>query len=374
MSGFNLNVEINRLKKRIREKPDVESLKTLLRYLAAEGLIREIPKYLKIWRESLPLDEIFYTFLGLYYARTLKVGKLKGIWKKIPNEYKAVILMSYGYPEKALKLTSDEYTKANCYYLMGKDYELDKPLDDANRVIYNNILGAKYTLSGEFEKAINVSEENFHLAVSMGMYGPAINSYISKGIVECDTVPLIVASLVSKHLGDRYNYIKTGIYIRFFKGLRVRLKGDTAKIRYFRVLNDLASGKDGVYSLIGLKNLFWYLNKRKTGEMYLSFAGKLKLMKGKGEMKERKKTLIVLAFMKAFNNDADKVKKYAHLIFPESFSPKRRLGEYISRARAYIGVDTDAFITLRFGNFLRDEVGEWKNIILHRMKTYVGEH
>ncbi len=374
MSSFNFNVEINRLKKRIREKPDRESLKTLLRYLAAEGLIREIPRYLKIWKENFPLDEIFYTFLGLYYSRTLRVRKLKRIWNRIPNEYKAVILMSYGYPKKALKITSDEYTKANCYYLMGKDYPLPKPSDDTNSVIYNNILAAKYTLSGEFEKAINVLEENFHLAVSMGMYGPAMNSYISRGIIECDTVPLIVARLVSKHLGDRYNYIKTDIYVRFFKGLRVKLKRETTKIRYFRVLDNLISGKYEVYSLVGLKNLFWYLNKRKSGEMYLSFAGRLRLMKGKVEIKERKKTLIVLAFMKAFNNDADKVKKYAHLIFPESFSPKRRLSEYISRAKAYIDVDTDAFITLRLGNFLRDEVGEWKNIIIHRMKTYVGEH
>ncbi len=366
---LNLDREIVRLKKIFKEKPERETLKNLLRFLMMEGKIKELGRYVRIYEKSFGKDDDYYKYLGAYFSRTLKLHKLREIFDCIPIDMRSVILMSYGYPDKALKIAPDEFTVANCHYLLGRNYDL-KPPDinstEFHKVIYYNILGTKYALSGEIDRAVSVFDENFYRAVSVGMYGPAINSYMAKAILEGDNVSLIISQMLAKHLGDRYNYERAKMYNAFYRKKKYMPK---VKIKTFRIMYDAFFGGSGEgKELKGTYNLAWYLRRRRDNVLYLSFAGSLGLYRGKTKVRERKKTLIVLAFLKVIE-DTKSIKDYAHILFPDSFAPRRRLLEYISRAKVYMDADTDIHITKDFGNFLRDEEGEWKKILIRRINA-----
>jgi len=365
---LNLDKEIAKLKKRFKEKPEKEVLENLLRFILMEGRIKELGRYVRIYGKSFGKDENYYKYLGAYFSRALKLRKLKEIFDYIPDDMKSAILMSYGYPEEALNIAPDEFTVANCHYLLGRNYDLKPP--DANstefhKVVYYNILGTKYALSGEIDRAVRVFHENFHRAVSVGMYGPAINSYMAKAFLEGDNVSLIISQMLARYLGDRYNYERAKMYRAFYSKRKYMPK---VKIKAFKVMYDAFFGDGDGKELKGTYNLAWYLRRRRDNVLYLSFAGSLGLYRGKTKVRERKKTLIVLAFLKVFE-DTKLIKDYAHILFPDSFSPHKRLLEYISRAKVYMDADTDIHITKDFGNFLRDEEGDWKNILIRRINA-----
>ena len=291
--------------------------------------------------------------------------KVKHPWHK-----HIVALMCFGRPEEALRYLQEmedipirSIGEARAHYIMGKDYRLDRIKGDGEITLPRALKVLRGFVSGEIVSTLKEASHVAHRIIDSDRMPAATTVEILSAAFRRDRVALRYITLSMEHLKMRRQAVISSVFERFLKGEPVDYgtlpEGCDYVKAYARLANAFLNGErirppNGLY---GVYNLFWYLDKVRRESTYLSFAGRLRLMKGAHKVKvQRKKSLIVLAYLKTLGKE--KLMGYAHRIFPNSINPKRRAVEYLSSVKEYHYVPSDLHITIRFGNFLKEEEGE----------------
>ncbi len=307
-----------------------------------------------------------------YYMETLQnleripllMENLKHPWHR-----HMVALMCLGEPHEALRHLRDmediplkAVGEARVHYLMGKDYDPNRLKGEDDITLPKALQVLRGFVGGEIVSTLEVASHVANRIIDSERMPAATTVELLSAAFRNDRVALRYITLSMEHLKMRRQAVISSVFERFLKGERIGTdtvpKGCDYVRAYVSLANAFLNGERirPPNDLYGVYNLFWYLDKVRRGVKYLSFAGELKLMEGVKEVKvPRRKSLVVLAYLKALGKD--KMMEYAGKIFPESLNPRRRVVEYLSSVKEYHYVPSDLHITLRFGNFLKKEVG-----------------
>jgi len=341
----------------VREEFNEKNVLNLLRVLATGRDVRGMKRVFKRWKETYgEFPDSFAEVLGMYYMLTLQTDKLLNIIPKIPEHVAFWILTTLGYTEEAKKYnTEPPARRATISLLEGHDYEPPEDIPPLERLFFLFFNGKRYLVGGEINRALVYLNEVLSLSLKQGAMGIALNSMVLRGAFQMQLADIEVARYVSQNLGDRMGYTVASIYAGLVDGYVPELEIPET-FPMLRVMYDYLRyvvRNEGVFrpieGLRSLYNMWWYLDKIKKDRMYITFAGRLRVMKGMETLKVPQKQVLCVAFVKIGNKDL--LNRYAHLLFPESKDPKRR------------AVPSDMYMALRFGNFLRDEDEEWAKVL-----------
>ena len=318
-------------------------------------------------------DEDYPGLFIAHYMETLQnLSRIPVLMERVEHPWHkhVVTLMCFGRPREALRYLQEmEDTptraigEARAHYLMGRDYELRRLEDGEDLTLPNALKVLRGFVGGEIVPTLKEASHVAHRIIDSERVPTAATVEMLSAAFRKDRVALRYLTLSMEHLKMRRQAAISSVFERFLKGEPVDYRSfpegcDYVKA-YAQMANAFLNGKrvsppNGLY---GVYNLFWYLDKVRRDVAYLSFAGRLRLMRGASEIRvSRKKSLVVLAYLKTLGRE--KMLEYADRIFPESVNPRRRVVEYLSTVREYRYVPSDLHITLRFGNFLKEEEGE----------------
>ncbi len=367
------NAQVEKAKRiayaRVREEFNERNVLNLLRVLATGRDVRGMKRVFNRWKKTYgEFPDSFAEVLGIYYMLTLQTDRLLEIISAIPEHVAFWLLTTLGYTEEAKKYNIEAPARrATINLLEGHDYEPPGDIPPIERLFFLFFNGKRYLVGGEINRALVYLNEVLSMSLKQGAMGIALNSMILRGAFQMQIADIEVARYVSQNLGDRMGYTVASIYAGLVEGYVPELEiPETFPI--LKVMYDYLRyvvRNEGVFrpvdGLRSLYNMWWYLDKIKKDRVYITFAGRLRVMKGMETLKVPQKHVLCVAFVKI--GDKELLNKYAHLLFPESKDPKRRALENLSRASDLRFVPSDMYMTLRFGNFLRDEDEEWAKVL-----------
>ncbi len=327
----------------------------------------------RIVRERGIKDEDYPGLFMAYYMETLRnLDRIPVLMERVEHPWPkhTVTLMCLGRPREALNYLREmedvplkAIGEARAHYLMGKDYDLSGLKDEDEVTLPKALRVLRGFIGGEITNTLGEASHIAQRIIDSERMPAATTVELLSAAFRRDRVALRYITLSMEHLKMRRQAVISSVFEHFLKGETVDYdslpKGCDYVGAYARLANAFLRGERirPPNDLYGLYNLFWYLDKVRREGVYLSFAGRLRLMKGTQEVKvQRRKSLVVLAYLKTLGRN--KLMEYADRIFPESVNPKRRAVEYLSSVKEYHYVPSDLHITLRFGNFLGEEEGE----------------
>jgi len=367
------NAELEKAKRiahaRARENFDEENVLNLLRVLAtgrdARGMKRILSKWKKIYGE---FPDSFKEVIGLYYMITLQTDKLLPLIPEIPEHVAFWILTTLGYTEEARRYDLTSAARiATVRLLEGYDYEPPEEVSPLERLFFTFFNGRRLIVGGEIKRGLVYLNDALSMSLKQGAISVALNTMVLRGAFRRELGDIGVAHYVSQNLGDRMGatvaIIYTGLIEKKVPRLKIPESFLTLRVMY-EYLVFTVEGKGVFQAYPGLRslyNMWWYLDKIYRGKIYLTFAGNLRVMQGGEPLKVPQKQLLCVAFAKVGGKEL--LNRYAHLIFPESKSPKNRAIENLSRASNLRFAPADMHITLRFGNFLKYEDAEWARVL-----------
>lgn len=346
-----------------------ENFLNLLRVLVTMRDVKTIEAVLDMWVEEKGyLPRSFNEALALYYMLSMQTD---GIWEllpSIPDNVSFWVLVNMGYPDHAANLGLTSYPRRAILSLMdGRDFQPPEDVQPLEALFFKFFNAKRYMISGEFNRALLYLNQTLSTAVRQGALAIGLNALILRGALKMQVGDIGIAKFVSEGLGDRMGYTLALIYEGLVEGyvpdLDIPEDFRTLYVMY-EYLKYTVRG-EGVFRPYGglrhIYNMWWYFDKIRKESLYITFAGRLNLMRGREVQKVPKKQLICVAFAKLGGKEL--LERYAHVVFPDSKSPQRRAVENLSRASHLRFLPSDMFITLRFGNFLRDEEGEWAEVL-----------
>lgn len=367
------NVQLERAKRvayaRVREDFNEENVLNLLRILATGRDARGMKRVLKRWKERYGVfPESFYEVLGLYYMLTLQTDHIFPILPKIPEHVAFWILTTLGYTEKAKEYDLTLPARAAAIRLLeGYDYEPPEDISPIEKLFFVFFNSRRYLVGGEIRRALVYVDEALSMSLKQGAMGIALNAMTLRGAFRMNPADIEVARYVSQSLGDRMGYTVASIYLGLVEGKVPDLEIPKT-FPMLRVMYDYLKyvvRNEGVFrpveGLRSLYNMWWYLHKIRRDKVYITFAGKLRVMRGSEMLRIPQKQVLCVVFAKIGGKEL--LQRYAHLLFPDSKDPRRRAMENLSRASELRFAPSDMYLTLRFGNFLRDEDGAWAEVL-----------
>ena len=373
MDDLLANAQIERAKRiahtRAREEFNEENVLNLLRVLATGRDVRGMRRVFKRWKETYgDFPDSFLEVLALYYMLTLQTERLLPLIPKIPEHVAFWILTTLGYTEEAKKYDLSRPTRmATIRLLEGYDFPPPADIPPIDRLFFLFFNSKRFLVGGEIKRALVYIDDALSMSLKQGALGIALNAMTLRGAFRLKAGDVEVAKYVSQNLGDKMGYTVASIYAGLIEGdvPELDLPETFPTLRVMYEYLKYVVRKEGVFrpyeGLRSLYNMWWYLHKIKHNVVYITFAGKLRVMRGGETLRIPQKQVLCVAFAKVGGKEL--LNRYAHLLFPESKDPRRRALENLSRASDLRFVPSDMYMTLRFGNFLRDEEEVWARIL-----------
>ncbi len=201
---------------------------------------------------------------------------------------------------------------------------------------------------------------DFHASKRM-----ALMFRLLKSIMVGDSLTFEAILRTFQSSGERYMYTYSKILGQILSDrYRVESEDIPPYVRPLRVLNDYVRGriKEMPEGLKGLESMVWHLKKSSSGSQFLSFAGKLRLVRGADEVRlPRRKAVAILGIMRVMGKDY--LMGMAERLFPNSPNPVKTVRDYMRFVKDYRHVPTNLNYTLNSGIFLYDEKEEWASIL-----------
>ncbi len=376
-------------KKRLKKHFSGQNLYYVLETLVDLGDVEKQRYYLDMWRKR-GGDDRFITWELYVHASTLNVAALKETLFRVDNLIiRADILGSQlGQTDEALSLLErvkrdrlfvERYDNPEVWELVvatiesklrlyrGEDINLKvfPEYGELGREVKESLEFIRRLLSGELEGICDRIERMVNGYLSRGSVANAMKVMRYRAFLDTSALTLEMLVNTFEKLGDRFSALLSKIFLSFVSDGDFVEAGDIPEeYGFLRAHYDLmrkyrfGEEYEVPEELKGLEDLWWYVSKRKYSRPYLSFAGKLRLYEGKREVKFRsKKVLVTLAYLRLLGREA--LEENLDLVFPNVKNPKRRLYQALSELGRYRYLPTDVRITLRRGNFLRDEHDPW---------------
>ncbi len=383
-------------KKRLEHHFSSLNMYYVLEALSSMGDVRKQSEYISLWKERGDDPDAFVSFEVYINQSLCNPEGLKLALRKANNRLITADMVStyYGRPSvgvlilRGIKDTdyriesyrSREFrdfivdtvlTRARMYMGVKVDLSsLKRYYELADEVIEVYTLIFKM-MSGEFDYG-DIADGVLKRAFAKGSKVTILNLMRYKAFVELDVFKLELLKHTFTNLGDTFSALLSEIYLDLLtdkdpiEPSRIPkdcgfLRTQYLLMRKYRFGEDYTPPKD----MAGIGDMWWYVNRRRSGRPYLSFAGKLRLYDGTKEIRFRsRKTVITLAYLKLLGREA--LERNLNLVFPNVKNPKRRLYQALAQLGRYRYVPSDLKITLRRGNFLRDESEPWAEFLKAR--------
>jgi len=369
-----INEAVEEAKRRLSEDFNEENFLRLLSSLLIMGDMRTLKRYINLWKELKgKFTDRFTSYLALYYYHTLNIKKLRELFPKLHPVSKSLVSLNvWANVRDAIKYAhdiEDEFARDRIFYqiatLMGKPYPEPRPRSEYEEVIVSWTRVQRLLYTGRIDRALEELVKVVEDAVERGTMQVVLSFKLNEALIKGRISDVKIIRMALSNLGLRRLQKIAETYERFL-GNR-SLKFEDEEISYLNWLNRISNYYDNAVNrrfnslnenLFGLEAFWWYMANIKFGRVYLSFSGRLRLMKGVKEIKlPRRKALMVLAYYKIAGENF--LKENAHLLFPESSAPKRRVVEYMRYIKEYLQVPTDLAIALRSKTFLEEERESW---------------
>ena len=357
---------------RLREDFSEKNFVSLLDLLLTVGDMKAIERYLRLWKELKgDYPESFTPYLALFYLRTMKTEALKKILPRLRYGQQAIIhLKVFADPVAAWDLAGREenvFAREKVRYdvgtVMGVPHPPPSPSSEFEELILDVSRSLRYLTSGRIEDGLELVDKVVDRAVDSGLIVPIIPVKARALLLRGKVSEIHLLRLATENLGLRREAERLKVYEYFLGGqVEINPEGWDRRLRLTLELAKRAKGRmllpDESSPYFGLEAFWWYVSKVLSGEPFLSFAGRLRLMRGLEEVRlPRRRALVLLAFIRLKGYHF--AREHASLIFPESRNPRRRVAEYMRYVREYLNVPVDVRIARRFRTFLKDEREEW---------------
>lgn len=340
------NMELEKLRKILKtyieffgeKEREIRWLKFMLRFMAMEPL-------------NEPEDPVPAFYYHLYYR-----GDVKRALEILENNRDFIRSISREFMHSL-------YTQV--FNLMGRMYvipdeilkELRGPMRaylNVNRAIGGDILAAfkifrsggfKFVISHPFSKRLAIIGRMITALIEGDglTYEVMLRNFDRDGERYLHTVGRILGSVFDPSLGVKEEEIPE--YITFLRTLNSFVRkgcGECGCPEHYR----------------GVESFLWHMRKIKERRVYLSFGGRVRLLRGTEEVHvPRRKALIILAILRSAG--MEELKGMAHYIFPSSPHPMKTVYDYMRFIREYRFAPTNLRFTLHSGTFLYDEDEPW---------------
>ena len=385
-------------KRRLDRHFSSTNLYYVLEALASMGDVRRQAEYIRMWKERGTDPDAFASAEVYIYQSMCLSDDLKDAIRRANNRIITADMVAtyYGKPSTAVRILRDiketdyrvrsyksrefrdfivDTVLTRAYLYMGGRVELSslkRYYELSEEVVELYSLMLKF-MAGEFDYG-DMAEGVLKRAFSKGAKGAILNLMRYKAFVELDVFKLELLKHTFTNLGDTYSAILSEIYLDLLTDKepldpsRIPEKCGFLRTQYllmrkYRFGEDYRPPED----MRGIGDMWWYVNRRHRGLPYLSFAGKLRLYDGAKEVRFRtRRVVIALAFLKLLGREG--LEGNLNLVFPKVKNPKRRLYQALSQLGRYRYIPTDLRITLRRGNFLRDEGEPWAEFLKARVR------
>ncbi|NPA80371.1 MAG: hypothetical protein GXO29_04905 [Thermotogae bacterium] len=367
------NAEIERAKEvaysKVRERFDEENVLNLLRVLATLRDAKSMRKVFRRWREEHgKFPQSFKEVLALYYLITLQIDRLLPILPETPEHVAFWILTTLGYTEEAKRYDLSKPARmATVRLLEGYDYQPPQDIPPLEKLFFTFFNTKRFIVGGEINRAMAYLNEALALSLKQGALPIALNAMVLRGAFQMNSGDIEIARYVSQNLDDRMGLAVAQIYSGLVEG-KVPTLEIPERFPILRAMYDYLRyvvRREGVFKpyegIRSVYNTWWYLDKIRNGRLYITFAGRLRVVEGNRVMRLPQKQLLCVAFVKVGGRDL--LNRYAPILFPGSKNPQRRALENLSRASDLRFAPSDLYMTLRFGNFLRDEEERWAVVL-----------
>lgn len=344
-----------------------EDYRSLFDALVIRRDIRNLGKYLRKYRTEFGKDQTYMDYLSIYLFRSLEMENLMKVLPYADNSIKFWILSALGYTDEAEKLNDGgTFKNFQLAFFRGKRIEVKGiPKFNLEKVLaskYQALINLAY---GKIPNAIDIMDEVIDESMEKGFLGWALDCLVYRNLIKLDRKNIAIALRFADFLGDNFNLEKLKIIRGVIEGEDYKNK-KVENVPILKVMRDYAEyvlglrGRMDPYEgLEGVYNIWWYVDKIRNSKVYMSFVGKLRLMRGSKVIELNKRYLLTLAYWKILGKDG--LMRRADKIFKNSRDPKKRALENLSRMKDYRYAPTDIGIAVRTGTFLKDEEDSfWK--------------
>ncbi len=362
--------------RRLRENFSEENFLSLLDLLLTVGDMRTMARYLRLWKELKgEYPESFTNRLALFYVRTMDIQNLKRILPKLGYGHRAIIhLKVFADPVAAWDLSGMEkntFLREKVRYdvgtAMGVPHPIPHPTSEFDELVLDVSRSLRYLASGKIEEGLDLGESVVDRAVNSGIVVPIIPVKARILLLRGKLSEIHLLRLAMENFGLKGESERLKIYECFLGGeVDINTEGWAKRLEVALELAERAKGRmlppSESSPYFGIEAFWWYVSKVRSGRPYLSFSGRLRLLRGLEEVRlPRRKALVLLAFIRLKGYEF--AKENARLIFPESRNPHRRVAEYMRYIREYLNVPIDVRISRRFRTFLEEEGEEWAGFL-----------
>jgi len=379
MPESHLREELKVAERNLKEDFSEYNFLRLLNVLLLMGNVLHVERYLNLWREKRgEYPDSFKPHLALFYLRSLQIHRLKSLLPELAPEIQALIhLKVFADPIKAMELAKgieDERVRARVLYeigtVMGIPSTLPEPKNEIEAVSFKALRTLRDFYSGRLFRAVRSVDEMVDKTVDSWLRPTVIHVKEKELLLRRKVSHLHFLRLAAQNLGLRREAERIKVYERFLgEDVDLNIPEEDKGLLKVLELSERARGRIPPPSedspFFGPEAFWWYVSKVVKGEVYLSFSGRLRLVKGMEEVHlSRRKALVLLAFIRLKGYDF--AKENAHIIFPESTRPRRRVAEYLRYIRPYMRVPIDVRIAKRFRTFLDEEGEGWAEFLRER--------
>ncbi|NPA79428.1 MAG: hypothetical protein GXO29_00030 [Thermotogae bacterium] len=251
-------------------------------------------------------------------------------------------------------------------YVIPEDIKLNLPMDvylSINRIFTADALAPRRILSGK----------NLPFFVSNPMAKRlAIVGKIFTSLMERDFLTYDLLMRIFKDNSERYLHLTGRILGGIFDP---SLSPDDDEIPpyvpFLRTVNDWIRGRKECRKIIpemaGVQGLLWHMFKVRDEETYISYGGKLRIIRGREEIKvPRRKALIILGILRSAGSET--LREMARYVFPKSPHPMKTVYDYMRYIREFRYAPSNLKFALFSGSFLHDETETWALILKDKLR------
>ncbi|NPB04208.1 MAG: hypothetical protein GXO39_07340 [Thermotogae bacterium] len=379
--------EIDRMIQESEVSHAISLAKSELRFNEDTNLFNDLINALITARRIRELKELYRRYpnafrnrknaLAVLYFRTLKLKKLYEVLPEVDASTRGWIYAALGFVEKAKeelkRIGSNSLLTAYLDIFSGREptfVSSDQP--SSMMRIYEDYLQAFLLIfSGFIHEGLELLNSVSFRAFSGGYVGWGVDTLLVKGLVTLNPTEVEAARQIAHQVYDRFSEVTALLYLALF-GADIPKVPPVPRLTVQRdILQELLEGNLHLPNdcpLFGYRAMWWYVDKFFWNKIFISFAGRVRIFKGKEELRfpRHRKSMAVLAFSKILGREG---KNFASIIFPNSADPKRRYLEYLGRLGDIRHAATDFPITKRYGTFLAHEEENWAKFLKEKVKT-----
>jgi hypothetical protein len=155
----------------------------------------------------------------------------------------------------------------------------------------------------------------------------------------------------------------------FYPSFSVETEDIPEYVKFLRMLNSCIRERKCTLpeDYMGLNSLLWHIIKVRDGRPFISFGGKVRILKGVEEIRlPRRKALVILAVLRSLGMEG--LRAMAPHIFPTSAHPIKTVYDYMRFLREYRYSPTNLKFALNSGYFLYDETEPWAEMLKDKLR------